>query len=91
MNSKIFIFIAIAIIASSAGGSMMWMEYGSVCNNAVVEHLQKYSNLFDENIIHETYAIQDIRFPFGVHPWNIQECVDYIFEKRSLRGLEDES
>ncbi len=81
MNSKIFIIIAIAIIASSAGGSMMWMEYGSVCNKSVTDHLQKYSNLLDENF-DGILAIEGISLPFGVNESSIQECVNHVLEKR---------
>ena len=68
----------------------MWEEYGMICNNAVTGHLQKYSNLFDENTTHKTYAIHDIGYPPGVHSWNVKECVDFVLEKRIPQGLENE-
>ena len=60
----------------------MWIEYGIVCNDHVVEHLQRYSNLFDENTTRDTFGMNEIGYPFGVHGGNIQECVDYVFENR---------
>ena len=62
----------------------LWIEYGIVCNDHVVDHLQKYSNLFDGNTTRETFGMLDIGYPFGVHGGNIQECVDYAFENREL-------
>ena len=60
----------------------MWIEYGIVCNDHVIDHLQRYSNLFDGNTTRQTYGIESIGYPFGVHGGNIQECVDYVFENR---------
>ncbi len=74
--------IGISLLFVISTSVVLWPEYGMVCNNAVTKHLQKHSNLFDENTTHETYAIQDIGFPFGVHSWNVQECVNYTFEQR---------
>lgn len=62
-------------------GVVMWLEYGMVCNNAVVNHLHKYSNLFSEGITHDTYVIFHIGVPFGVHSGNLQECVNFTIEK----------
>lgn len=61
----------------------LWIEYGMVCNNAVTEHLQEYSNLFDENTTHETYGINEIGLPFGVHLGNLQECIDHTLKQRA--------
>ena len=60
----------------------LWIEYGIVCNNHVVDQLRKYSNLFDGNTTRETFGMLDIGYPFGVHGGNIQESVDYVFENR---------
>lgn len=60
----------------------MWVEYGVVCNDNVVDHLQKHSNLFDDDYEGE-FAMNDIGYPFGVHELNIQECVDYVLEQRA--------
>ena len=81
MKTRVLIIIVIAIIASSAGASITWMEYGSVCNKAVTDHLQKYSNLFDENS-DGTFSMEWISLPFGVNESNIQECVNHVLEKR---------
>ena len=81
MKTSVLIIVVIAIIASSAGASITWMEYGTVCNKPVTDHLQKRSNLFDENF-DGAFAMKDIGFPFGVHELNIQECVNHILEKR---------
>ena len=59
----------------------MWIEYGTVCNEHVFEHLKKYSNLFNEDYNGE-FAIKEIGYSFGVHEGNILECVDYIQELR---------
>ena len=84
MKTRFLIIIVIAIVASSAGVSITWMEYGSVCNKPVTDHLQKHSNLFDENTTHETYGILEIGYPFGVHSWNVKQCVDHVLEQREL-------
>ena len=63
----------------------LWLEYGIVCNDHVVEHLRKYSNLFDGNTTKETFAIHAIGYPFGVHELNVKECVDYVFANSESR------
>lgn len=80
--ARLFMIIAIAIIASSVGAFMMWAEYGLVCNKSVTDHLQKHSNLFDDTF-DGTFAINAEGFPFGVHGINIQECVNHVLEKRN--------
>lgn len=70
--------------------AVIWEEYGMVCNNAVIGHLQKYSNLFDENTPSQTYIMLDIGYPFGVHSWNVKECVDFVLEKRASMELGNE-
>ena len=77
-----FNIVVIAIIASSAGASIIWMEYISVCNKPVTDHLQKYSNLFDERF-DGTFSIESIGLPFGVNEYSIQECVNHVLEKRN--------
>jgi len=83
MKTRLLIIITIAIIAFSAVISMMWMEYGSVCNKSVMNHLQKYSNLYDEDF-DGTFSIEWISLPFGVNESNIQECVNHVLEKRKV-------
>ena len=80
MNIRILIIIT-TIIASSACVFVMWMEYGSVCNNTVTNHLQKYSNLFDENF-DGTFLMESIGLPFGVTESGIQECVNHTLERK---------
>ena len=81
MNPRVLIIVVIAIIASSVGASIIWMGYGSVCNKPVADHLQKYSNLFDENF-DGTFSMESIGLPFGVNEYSIQECVNHMLEKR---------
>jgi hypothetical protein len=81
MKTGLLIIITIAIIASSAGVAMIWTEYGSVCNKAVTDHLQKYSNLFDEDF-DGIFSMEWISLPFGVNESSIQECVNHVLEKR---------
>ncbi len=81
MKTRLLLIIGIISIIVVSIFTVMWPEYGMVCNNAVVEHLQKYSNLFDENTTHQTYGILEIGYPFGVYSWNVKECVDFVLEK----------
>ena len=81
MKTRVLIIIGITIIVFSAGVSVIWVEYGSVCNRSVTDHLQKYSNLFDENF-DESFSMESIGLPFGVNESSIQECVNHILEKR---------
>lgn len=67
----------------------MWIEYGTICNENVVEHLRKYSNLFDENTTKETFGTLDVGYPFGVHGGNVKECVDYVLEQEN--SIENEN
>lgn len=62
----------------------LWIEYGIVCNDHVIDHLRKYSNLFDGNTTRETFGMLEIGYPFGVHGGNIKECVDFVLEQREL-------
>jgi hypothetical protein len=90
MKTKLLIIIGISSLFVISTSVVLWPEYGMVCNNAVTTHLQKYSNLFDENTTKETYGIEEIGLPFGVHPGNMKECVDSVLEKRASIGLENE-
>ena len=81
MKIRLLIIITIAIIASSAGVTIIWTEYGSVCNKPVTDHLQKYSNLFDEDF-DGIFSMEWISLPFGVNESSIQECVNHVLEKR---------
>ncbi len=88
MKTSLLVIIAIAIVASSAGASVTWMEYGTVCNKPVTNHLQKHSNLFDENF-DGTFSMEWISLPFGVSESSIQECVNHILEKRKTDKATD--
>ncbi|MCH9657443.1 hypothetical protein K0U27_01895 [archaeon] len=88
MKTRFLIIIGIFSIIMLFIFAVMWPKYGMVCNNAVVEHLQKYSNVFDDDITYDTYGIEGIGFPFGVHEWNVKECVDFTLEKRTSIELE---
>lgn len=84
MKTRLLIIIGISLLFVISTSVVIWPEYGMVCNNAVVAHLQKYSNLFDEDTTQETLAIEDIGYPFGVHSWNVKQCVDHVLEQREL-------
>ncbi len=86
MKSRLLIIIGLIAILTISIGAVLWPEYGMVCNNAVVQHLQKYSNVFGDDITYDTYGIEEIGYPFGVHGLNVKECVDSILEKRTLDG-----
>ena len=88
MKTRLLIIIGILSIIVISIFAVMWPEYGMVCNKAVVEHLQKYSNVFDDGITYDTYGIEEIGLPFGVHPGNLRECVDFVLEKRT-KSLEN--
>ena len=90
MKTRFLMIAGISSMLLIPIGYVMWTEYGMVCNNAVADHLQKYSNLFDEDTTYETYGINAIGLPFGVHPGNVKECVDFILEKRISMDLENE-
>jgi len=91
MKTRLLIIVGIIPILTIPIGSMLWQDYGMVCNNAVVEHLDKYSNVFEDSTTYDTYGINEIGLPFGVHGWNIKECVDFTFEQRNLMKVENMS
>ncbi|MGY5147901.1 MAG: hypothetical protein ACW9W4_07880 [Candidatus Nitrosopumilus sp. bin_7KS] len=89
---KIFKIIIPCIVFLILVFVSLWIEYGVVCNDHVIDHLRKYSNLFDENTTRETFGMLERGdpsgmlergYPFVVHGGNIQECVDYVFESRT--------
>lgn len=87
MKTRLLMIIIVSTIVSIPVilvSAFTWIEYGMVCNNTVVKHLQKHSNLFDENTTKETFGGLDIGYPFGVHGGNVKECVDYVLEQRAL-------
>ena len=89
MKIKLLGIIGITAIILISVFLLMWPEYGMTCNNAVVAHLQKYSNLFSENVSFDTFAMEEVGYPFGVHSLNIQECVNFVFENQKYLGFEN--
>ena len=63
--------------------------YQMGCNQSILVHLANYSNLLDEGF-DGVYAINDVGLPDGVSTEKFKECVDIIFEKRTM-GLEHEN
>ncbi|WP_016940284.1 hypothetical protein [Candidatus Nitrosopumilus sediminis] len=54
MKTRLLGIVGISTLFVISTSVVLWSEYGMVCNNAVVAHLQEYSNLFDENTTKET-------------------------------------
>lgn len=52
------------------------------CEQPILAHLTKYSNLFSEEF-NGVYGIEDIGLPDGVSEEKLKECVDFIYEKRT--------
>jgi hypothetical protein len=52
------------------------------CTDAMVDHLEKYSNAFDEKWNGEGVAIEDIGLPWGVHQYALDQCMQNISELR---------
>ena len=90
MKTRFLITIGIFSVITVSIFAVMWSEYGMVCNNAVSAHLQENSNLFWDEVTYDTYVIESIGFPFGVHSWNVQECVNFTLEERASMELENE-
>ena len=59
------------------------------CNQQILAHLANYSNLLDEEF-DGIYVIYVIGLPDGVSAEKFEECVDIIFEKRTME-LENEN
>jgi hypothetical protein len=55
--------------------------YSLGCDNQILAHLTKYSNLLDEEFA-GVYGIEDIGLPEGVSQEKFEECVNIIFEMR---------
>lgn len=53
------------------------------CSDAMVIHLKKYSNAFDEKWNGKSVAIEDIGLPWGVHQYALDECMQNISELRN--------
>lgn len=88
MRNRLLIVVGIIAFLTISISNVVWTEYGMVCNNAVVQHLGEYSNLFEDSS-YNFFLLESISLPFGVHQLNIQECVDFTFEQRSSIKLEN--
>lgn len=78
--------IMVCVVITALASAVLWIQYGAVCNPAVVDHLHKYSNLFDEGFDGE-FVINDIGLPFGVTELGIRECVNRIVSKNAVPDL----
>jgi hypothetical protein len=58
------------------------------CNESILAHLGKYSNLLDEEF-DGTFHIDWMGLPDGVSVEKFDECVDFIYEKRTSVELEN--
>ena len=56
--------------------------YGLGCDQQILSHLSIYSNLLDEEFDGK-YAMKDIGLSDGVSVEKVNECVEFIFEKRT--------
>jgi len=61
------------------------------CSDAMVDHLKKYSNAFDEKWYGGGVAIEDIGLPWGVHQYALDQCMQNISELRDseMYGCEE--
>ena len=62
--------------------------YNLGCEQPILAHLTKYSNLLDEEF-NGNYGIEDIGLPDVVSIEKFDECVDFILEKRILELYKD--
>jgi len=53
------------------------------CTDAMVDHLKKYSNAFDEKWYGEGVAIEDIGLPWRVDQYALDQCMQNISELRN--------
>ncbi len=56
--------------------------YGLGCDQPILSHLSIYSNLLDEEFDGK-YSMKDVGLADGVFTEKFNECVDFIFEKRT--------
>ena len=59
------------------------------CSTSILAHLANYSNLLDEGF-DGVYVINDVGLPDGISTEKFEECIDIIFEKRTME-LENEN
>ena len=55
--------------------------YQMGCDQPILAHITKYSNLLDEEF-DGTYSLDWIGLPDGMSKEKLEECVDFIYEKR---------
>ena len=55
--------------------------YQMGCDQPILAHITKYSNLLDEEF-DGTYSLDWIGLPAGMSKEKLEECVDFIYEKR---------
>ncbi len=62
--------------------------YQMGCEQSILAHITKYSNLLDEEF-DGTYSLDWIGLPNGMSKEKFNECVDFIYQKRTSIELED--
>ena len=85
MKVKLLVLVIIGIIVVSVG-IVSWTTYGIACSKPVLEHLEKYSNVFDDDA--DEYIIAAIGLPFGVSQENLDSCAQQILEQKKLESNE---
>ena len=94
LMSTVFVFVTIIPETKNTSDSdwtlaadycQEWCDYEELnnmgCDQPILEHLAKYSNLLDEEFSGK-YAMEDIGLSDGMSVEKFNECVDFIFEKR---------
>ena len=81
--------VDIEFMSSRAGEPIPLLYESDVCDKQILEHLSRYSNLFDEKF-DGNYLIKHIGLPDGVTKEKFEECVEFILEKR-IEELENEN
>ena len=94
LMSTVFVFVTIIPETKNTSGSdwildasycQEWCDYEELnnmgCDQPILEHLAKYSNLLDEEF-NGKYLMQDIGLSDGMSVEKFNECVDFIYEKR---------
>jgi len=61
--------------------------YKMGCNQQILEHISKYTNLLDENF-DGIFSREWISLPDGISEEKYQECIDFIYEQRSSVEIE---
>lgn len=79
MKTHLLALVAVVIIAVSVG-MVLWTSYGVACSKPVLDHLERYSNVFDDAA--DDYVIASIGLPFGVSQKSLDSCAKQIIEQR---------